>query len=192
MTKYDPQIHHRRSIRLQGYDYTQPGAYFVTVITRQRTCLFGEVVNGEMKLSDLGQIADECWRAIPDHFPFVELGVHVVMPNHVHGIIMIDWDGAQSNLGTIDDGKGAAMLRPNDNPHKINDKPGSLGAIVRSYKSAVSYQINKQFNLSQIWQRNYHEHIIRDADEANRIHLYIEANPAHWDEDDENPLVQRE
>ena len=82
------------------------------------------------------------------------------------------------------------MLRPNDNPHKINVKPGSLGAIVRSYKSAVSYQINKQFNLSQIWQRNYHEHILRSTDGANRIHLYIESNPVQWDQDDENPANQ--
>ena len=84
MNKFDPKIHHRRSIRLQGYNYTRAGAYFVTIVTHQRACLFGDVVNGDMQLSDHGQIADECWRAIPDHFPFVELGVHVVMPNHAH------------------------------------------------------------------------------------------------------------
>ena len=86
------------------------------------------------------------------------------------------------------------MLRPYanvTNDHKINVKPGSLGAIVRSYKSAVSYRINKEHNATGIWQRNYYEHIIRSADEANRIHLYIEANPAQWDDDDENPSNNR-
>jgi len=179
---FDPQKHHRKSIRLQGYDYSQAGAYFVTIVTYQRECLFGQIVNGEMELNDFGKIADECWRAIPDHFPNVELGAHIIMPNHAHGVIVI----------CDVDGRGAAMLRPydgNDNPHKINVKPGSLGAIVRSFKSAVSYRINKEHNATGIWQRNYYEHIIRNADEANRIHLYIESNPARWDDDDENPHV---
>ena len=92
--KFDPQKHHRRSIRLKGYDYSQPGGYFVTIVTYRRDLLFGEIVNGEtpqegsVRLNEYGQIADECWRLIPDHFPYVELGLHVVMPNHLHGIII--------------------------------------------------------------------------------------------------------
>ena len=172
--------HHRRSIRIKGYDYTQVGAYYVTIVTYQRDCLFGDIQNGEAILSDFGKIADECWRAIPEHFPFVELGAYVVMPNHVHGIIVIR-----------DMGRGAALLRPyngNDNPHKINVKPGSLGAMVRSYKSAVSYRINKEHNATGFWQRNYYEHIIRDNQDLQRITDYIEANPSRWNDDDENPL----
>lgn len=177
-SKFDPNKLHRKSIRLLGYDYTQAGAYFVTIVTYQRDCLFGQIVDGEIVLNDFGSIADECWCAIPEHFHNVELGAHIIMPNHAHGVIVIR-----------DDGRGAALLRPYDdnNPHKINVKPGSLGAIVRSFKSAVSYRINKEHNATGIWQRNYHEHIIRNADEANRIHLYIESNPAQWDKDDENP-----
>jgi putative transposase len=194
-SKFDPKIHHRKSIRLQGYDYSQAGAYFVTIVTYQRDCLFGKIENEIMVLNDFGKIADECWRAIPEHFPNVELGVHVIMPNHAHGVIAIHDDESASHLGmTDDDGRGAAMLRPYanaTNDHKINVKPGSLGAIVRSYKSAVSYRINKEHNATGIWQRNYYEHIIRSADEANRIHLYIEANPAQWDRDDENPSNNR-
>lgn len=87
--KLDPQKHHRKSIRLKGYDYSQPGAYFLTLVVYQHDCLFGEIQDANMFLNDLGKIADECWRAIPDHFPFVELGAHVVMPNHVHGVIVI-------------------------------------------------------------------------------------------------------
>jgi len=147
MSKFDPQKHRRRSIRLQGYDYSQVGAYYVTIVTYHRDCLFGEIMNQEMILNDFGKIADECWRAIPDHFSFVELGAYVIMPNHMHGVIIIH-----------DMGRGAAMLRPYDgdgNPHKINVKPGSLGAIVRSFKSAVSYRIHKEHNPTGIWQRNY-------------------------------------
>ena len=187
MTKFDPKIpfdqaqdrHHRKSIRLAGYDYTQAGMYFVTIVTFQRDCLFGEIANGEMQLNEYGKIADECWRAIPDHFPSVELGAHIIMPNHAHGIISI----------TDDAGRGAAMLRSydaNENPHKINVKPGSLGAIVRSYKSAVSYRINKELNATSIWQRNYYEHIIRDDREMDNIWRYIESNPANWEKDKEN------
>jgi putative transposase len=186
-TRFDPKKHHRRSIRLQGYDYSQAGAYFVTIIAYQRECLFGEIVDGELELNDFGKIADECWRAIPEHFPFVELGAYVVMPNHVHGIIVITDVGAHVGAQQC----CAPTRAPTTTDHKINVKPGSLGAIVRSFKSAVSYRINKEHNATGIWQRNYYEHIIHNADEANRIHLYIESNPARWDEDDENPSINR-
>jgi REP element-mobilizing transposase RayT len=86
---YDPQKHHRRSIRLKGYDYTQPGAYYVTLCTEARQCLFGDVVKGEMRLNSLGHIAFTCWQAIPAHFPHVELDAFVVMPNHLYGILVI-------------------------------------------------------------------------------------------------------
>ncbi len=88
-SKFDPQRYHRRSIRLQGYDYTSSGVYFITIVTYQRECLFGEINDGEMTLSKYGKIANECWQSIPEHFPNVELGTHMVMPNHVHGIIVI-------------------------------------------------------------------------------------------------------
>ena len=91
-SKFDPKKHHRKSIRLPEYDYSQAGAYYVTIVTYQRDCLFGEIVNEEMILNDLGKIADECWRAIPEHFPNVELGAYVIMPNHAHGIIVIHND----------------------------------------------------------------------------------------------------
>ena len=152
----------------------------MTIVAWHRDCLFGDVVNREMTLNDFGRIADECWRTIPDHFANVELGSYVIMPNHVHGIIVI-----------TNQRRDAALLRPydyDDNPHKINVKPGSLGAIVRSYKSAVSYRINKEHNATGIWQRNYYEHIIRnDADLQNKTD-YIESNPLLWDDDDENPV----
>ena len=169
---------HRRSIRVHGFDYSQSGGYFVTIVTRQRECLFGEIVNGEMLLSDCGKIAEECWCAIPEHFPNVELGAYVIMPNHMHGIVII-----QDNLNSYVGAQHAAPLQHNVPPH-------SLGAIIRSFKSAVTKQINEINNTSgmSIWQRNYYEHIIRDADDYNRVHLYIESNPLHWQTDEENPV----
>lgn len=182
--KLDPQKHHRKSIRLKGYDYSQPGAYFLTLVVYQHDCLFGEIQDANMFLNDLGKIADECWRAIPDHFPFVELGAHVVMPNHVHGVIVI-----HENAGLAYGSRGAAMLRPYEtrpNENRPNVKTGSWGAIVRSYKSAVSYHIHKQHNATGIWQRNFYEHIIRDEKDLQRITKYIEMNPLRWGKDEEN------
>ena len=179
--KFDPQKHHRKSIRLQGYDYSQAGAYYVTIVTFHRDCLFGEIVNKEMILSNLGKIADECWRAIPDHFPFTEMGAYVVMPNHVHGIIVIRNDESITVGATH-----ASPLRiPNSRPHGAPRR--SLGAIVGSFKSAVTKLIGREHSATGIWQRNYYEHIIRDEKDLQNKSDYIEANPMLWDEDENNP-----
>jgi putative transposase len=195
-SKFDPQKHHRQSIRIKEYDYTLPGAYFVTIVTYQRDCLLGDIQNGTIVLNAFGQIADECWRSIPEHFPSVELGAYAIMPNHVHGIIIISGVGARhaddtrrgASVGArhADNRKGAAVLRPNVT--RPNVKPGSLGAIMRSYKSAVSYRIHKEHNATGIWQRNYYEHIIRNDRDLQHITDYINANPLRWNEDDENPV----
>ncbi len=180
--KYDPQKRHRKSIRLKGYDYSGPGAYFITMVTFQRECLFGEIVNGEMQLSPMGKIADEHWRAIPEHFPHVELGAYVVMPNHVHGIIIIRENGLATNSSPAVGARHASPLPSN------GVKPKSIGAIVGSYKSAVTKRIGRELQAAGIWQRNYYEHIIRSEAEHDRIHRYIETNVANWARDDENPV----
>ena len=87
--KYNPKIHHRRSIRLQNYDYSQAGAYFVTICVQERVCLFGDVVDGAMQVGNIGRIISVCWAEISDHFPTVDLDAFVIMPNHVHGIIVL-------------------------------------------------------------------------------------------------------
>ena len=173
-SKFDPNKHHRRSIRLKGYDYSQAGAYYVTIVTYQRDCLFGDIMNKEMILNDFGKIADECWSAIPEHFPLVELGAYVVMPNHVHGIIVIH------------DGRGTIYRAPTIEQF---GKPtvGSLPTIVRTYKAAVTRRIGREHNATGIWQRNYYEHIIRDEKDMQNKTDYIESNPSLWDKDDNNP-----
>lgn len=177
---YNPDIHHRRSIRLKEYDYTQSGAYFVTIVTYQREHLFGKVVNGVMRLNDWGEIARREWFKTAELRPYVELfeDEFVVMPNHAHGIIWNDGNvravvGAERRSAPT-----TALTQP-------NVTAGSLGAIVRAYKSAVTYAINaaRQTRGMVVWQRNYYEHIVRNDADLNRIRNYIVNNPLKWADD---------
>jgi REP element-mobilizing transposase RayT len=181
--KYDPQKHHRRSIRLKEYDYTQPGAYFITLVTYQRSYLFGKIVNGVIQLSPMGQIADEHWREIPDHFPQAKLGTYVIMPNHVHGIIILKAPGRGTTVSCPD------LERPTTHEQFQRPVAGSIPTIIRSYKASVTYRIQKELNSTGIWQRNYYEHIIRNDQDYNRIHRYIETNASNWDRDDQNLTI---
>mgnify|MGYP000870760424 CR=1 FL=1 len=188
-------LHHRRSIRLKGYDYTQPGTYFITMNTHLREWLFGRIVDGVMRLNALGEIALEEWHKTAELRPYVTLDEFCIMPNHVHGIIMINDDspmggarsaptiaptardiaprtGDQPSLGT-----GAARCAPTVAP-----TAHSLAAIVRAYKSAVTKRINEIDNTPgmPIWQRNYYEHIVRNEADLTRIREYIRNNPLRW------------
>ncbi|MEW5830800.1 MAG: transposase [Chloroflexota bacterium] len=194
--KFNPKIHHRRSIRLKGYDYAQAGSYFVTIVTFQRECLFGDVVDGEMRLNDFGKIVQWEWLELSRRFRYLELGAHMIMPNHLHGVLNFHQTVGATRLGLTDasvinvslpainsDDNDGSPLQPN------GPKPASLGAIIGQFKSRVTKRLWKipSLNGIPIWQRNYYEHIIRNADEMDRIHRYIESNPSRWDEDDENP-----
>ncbi|MGC8719442.1 MAG: transposase [Thermodesulforhabdaceae bacterium] len=181
MTRYDPTCHHRRSIRLKKYDYTQPGAYFITICTHERAHLFGEVVDGHMRLNNAGRIAEQCWRDIPAHFPHVELDAFVIMPNHVHGVLWI-----VDNVGA----RHAVPPPPTDHVEQFGKPlPGSIPTIVRAFKSAVTQRINAWRNTpgAPVWQRNYYEHIIRDEYILNTIRQYIIENPLRWHLDRYNP-----
>jgi REP element-mobilizing transposase RayT len=195
--KFDPQKHpcdraqgrhRRRSIRLKGYDYTQAAAYFITIVTYQRDCLFGNIVNGEMQLSPMGQIAGEHWRLIPEHFPHAELGAYVVMPNHVHGIIIIHENRMATNSSPSVGASQWDAPTQSDAPTPNGPKRGSIVAIIGSYKMSVTRRIQREHNATGIWQRNYYEHIIRNEAEHDRISRYIESNVANWVMDNENPL----
>ena len=165
--RYDPRIHRRRSIRLPEYDYSQPGAYFVTICAHDR----------EMSLQ-AEQVQDavrSAWSGLPNRFPNVTLDEFVVMPNHVHGIIILEGDA--SSDGAASGAEGAASSAP------------TLGAIVRAFKSVSAMEANKALVRSgrPFWQRNYYEHVIRDDDELNAIRQYVRDNPANWDGDPDNP-----
>jgi putative transposase len=170
----------RKSLRLESYDYSQAGAYFVTIVTRQREPLFGEIIAGEMRLNRRCEIAAQCWQEIPEHFPQAELGTFVIMPNHVHGNVVIQ---------DMEVGVGARHVSPLPQPHHPPHgvKPGSLSAIVGSFKSAVSRLIGIELDEAGIWQRGFYYHIIRSEEEWRTLHAYIESNPTRWDEDQENP-----
>lgn len=179
---YDPARHHRRSVRLKGYDYAQAGAYFLTLVTQNRVCLFGHVVNGEMQLNDAGLVAEDCWLAIPDHFPFVELDAFVIMPNHAHGIIVIT-AGADVAVGAND--HSPLRQPPPSQPFRSPSK--TVGSIVRGFKIGVTQWMRANTDVYDVWQRNYYDHIIRDEPSLHRIRQYIVDNPAKWTMDDENP-----
>ena len=174
---HQPERPRRRSIRLPDYDYSQVGAYFVTICTWKWICLFGDIINTEMCLNGLGRVAQERWEDIPKHFSAVEIDAFVVMPNHLHGIIVITGDPLEAT-------QGPPLQYPPSGPPK-----GSVGAIVGSYKSAVSKRINaiRGAKGKPVWQRNYYEQIVLDEDHLNRVRQYIFDNPACWENDPENP-----
>ncbi len=194
---YDPARHHRRSIRLKGYDYTQPGAYFITLCTQNREHLFGTVIEGEMRLNAWGKIAREEWFTTARLRPYVRLDERefVVMPNHVHGIIwIVDDDDDGDNVGgntIVGAQRRCAPTVATTTIQSINVAPGSLGAIVRAFKSAVTQRINAARGTpgAPVWQRNYYERIVRDETALANIRAYILANPLRWTGDRENPAT---
>lgn len=170
----------RRSIRLAEYDYASPGAYFVTIATQKKEPIFGRVVGNEIALNEWGKIAEKCWHEIPNHFSQVSLDQFIVMPNHVHGIVFIDeLDSVHpKNLEGQDNSRVGAQHAAPLRQDKVRVYAGSLGAIVRSFKSAVTKAINelRKPSATPIWQRNYYERVIRDEPDLEQIRSYIAHN----------------
>jgi REP element-mobilizing transposase RayT len=185
-SKFDPKKHHRRSIRLKGFDYTQSGAYYITIVTYQRQHVFGVVVNGVMHLNELGQIAHDEWFKTALLRPYVELfeDEFVVMPNHAHGIIWIEHGDGGDTAALV----GARRRRAPTVEQFGKPIPQSIPTIVRAYKSAVTYAVNalQDQRGAVLWQRNYYEHIIRDEKDLQAKRDYILSNPLNWEDDDEN------
>jgi REP element-mobilizing transposase RayT len=155
---YNPEIHHRHSIRLQGYDYTNAGIYFVTICSYQRQHLFGNINNGEMEINAIGQFVSILWQKIPQYFLNVELDAFILMPDHLHGIIVISESKEKS----------------------------SLANIIQNFKSISSRKINRINKNSgvSIWQRNYYERIVRSEQELKNLREYIKNNPTNWTDRD--------
>jgi REP element-mobilizing transposase RayT len=158
--RYDPDKHHRRSIRLNGYDYQRPGAYFVTICVQGRARLFGNVVEGEMRHNAAGQMVASEWEGLVERFSGIALDAYVVMPDHFHAIIML------ADVPTPDT---------------------QLGDVIGAFKSLTTnryIRAVRDFGWPpfdrQLWQRNYYEHIIRDEADLERIRVYIQSNPARW------------
>ena len=174
--KYDPTIHHRRSIRLKGYDYSQAGLYFVTICVQNREYLFGEIVDEKMILNDIGKIIDNEWRNLKNKYPHIELHEYIAMPNHFHAIVEIITTPVGAGSARPDMETDAILGQANPAPTATT----TLGNIIGYFK----YQTTKLVDLPhKLWQRNYHEHIIRDSNAHARIAEYIENNPTGWKTD---------
>jgi REP element-mobilizing transposase RayT len=194
----DPS-HHRRSIRLKGYDYTQPGAYFVTIVTQGRRHLFGEVTDGRIVLNDAGQMVTDVWMDLPHHYPGVMLDAFVTMPNHIHGIIVLVGAGPcacpNAGNGATTGGCPYVGLLEMGQPQGVAPTLG-LPDVVHRFKTMTTKRyadgvkhLGWQPFPGRLWQRNYYEHVIRTDDALDRIREYIASNPLRWHLDRENPAA---
>jgi REP element-mobilizing transposase RayT len=163
--------HHRKSIRLKGYDYTLPGAYFVTVCTKDRINMFGTIIDGVMMMNNLGNIVQKTWNDLPCHVKNIQLDMFVIMPDHIHGIINI-----------VDSSVGAGS------EPAPTGKCFGLPEIVRQLKTFSARRINQLRNTPQqpVWQRNYYERVLRDNKELDAARKYIFYNPLQWEMDNEH------
>jgi putative transposase len=172
---FDSLRHHRRSIRLEGYDYTQDGAYFVTICVNGRLPLFGEIHDGEMHPNDAGRMLETYWNALPDRFPNIEPDVFIVMPNHIHGIVFL---------------VGAPLvgaLSPDTQPLPLGNLLGAFKSLTtNAYIHGVKTLAWTPFE-TRLWQRNYFERVIRSDQELDDTRAYIQGNPLCWPLDEENP-----
>ncbi len=182
--QYDPDIHHRRSIRLPLFDYSAPGAYFVTLCTHRKEFLFGIVAEGQMTQNECGEIVSLYWNYLPKRFARLEVDSFIVMPNHVHGIIGI--------TGAVDEPPGVGAIH--ESPLRAQRRKMLLSKIIGYFKMNTSKRINEIRGTPErpVWQRNYYEHIIRNDDELCKIRGYMATNPLRWAQDRENPMAERD
>ena len=185
---YNPAKHNRQSIRLKGYDYAQSGLYFITICCHNRACIFGHIENGIMIMNQYGKIAHNHWKNTIEIRNNIELHEFVVMPNHIHGIIQISRRGVSHTPHVYNEMGLTDNIPTNDyhssSLHGVCDTPlrspsQTIGAIIRGYKSSVTKQLKLMGYNDTIWQRNYHEHIIRNAQSYIHISNYITNNPAN-------------
>lgn len=191
MGRYDPINHHRRSIRLKGYDYSQPGAYFVTLLCKERVHYFGEVQNEKMIMNEAGHIVERCWLDLPNHAPDIILGAHAVMPNHFHGILIIadgkkDGESVDETAARAIAAGAIAVGAIHESPQLPADIKTRRRMLLPKLMGRMKMRSAKQINLlngtpgRHVWQRNYYEHIIRDNLEYQKITTYIRNNPKNW------------
>ena len=175
---YDLALPQRRSLRLQGYDYAKAGAYFVTVVTEGRLCLFGEVAGGEVRLNEAGRLVADTWRWLETRYPFVVLDEYVVMPNHFHGLLALTEEG---------EGAGDSRIAPTG---EAGAGRKDLGGLIGAFKTVAAKRVNVARGAPgrRLWQRNFYERVVRSEEDMDRIRAYIRDNPLGWELDDENPL----
>ncbi len=192
---YNPKIHHRKSIRLKEYDYTNPNWYYITICTHNKEHLFGRIVNNKIQLNEYGIIVNEEWLKTKEIRKNIDLDYYIIMPNHIHGIIIIEyneegatrWVAPNNDLIIPIDAKANGAIKKGASQRLTPTiQSNSLGSIIGQFKSVCTKRINKidVMNTKPIWQRNYYEHIIRNDDDLYRIRKYIELNPLKWQLDE--------
>lgn len=191
---FNPDIHHRRTLRLRDHDYSGGGAYFVTICTHERERLFGDVIEGEMRCNGAGLVVQEEWRLTAALREYVVLDEFIVMPNHFHAVLAIDdrrVPARRAPGNDVDIGLGTARRAPTLESFAA-PVVGSLATVIRSFKSAVTKRIIhlRDNPGAPVWQRNYYERVIRDERELNSIRQYIDDNPAKWEQDENHPDKQ--
>ena len=179
---YDPARHHRRSIRLPGYDYARSGRYLVTICTQNRTCLFGHVIDDQMRLNPSGRTIHTTWDELPNQYPGIRNDAFVVMPNHIHAILVL--------TPAHPVGADPRVCPPLTNA----TRPLSLPEVIQRFKTLTTKRYIEGVErhgwpafTGRLWQRNYHEHIIRTERSLHRLRQYVANNPAQWPRDKENP-----
>jgi putative transposase len=191
MPGYDADRHHRRSIRLPGYDYSRAGAYFITVCTHERECVLGEVSGDEVVLTPAGAAVQQVWQSLPQRFPGLTLDAFVVMPNHIHGVLTTRSRArtAHEHQPPMPDAT-SRCLQPAGAASGAHNAP-TLGQVLRAFKSVSAIQANAALNRSgrPLWQRNYHDEVIRTDAALAHIRQYIAENPRRWAEDPDNPAT---
>jgi putative transposase len=181
-------IHYRKSIRLKEYDYSYPGEYFVTICTKGKECMYGSIANGKMDLNEKGRIVDRCWKGIPEHFPYVDLDEYAIMPNHFHGIIIINENNCCSSRGEVT----SPLHKPTlgnivDASSPLRKR--TLGNIVAYFKYQSTKMINELQSTAgvKVWQRNYYDRIVRNEKELQNMQDYIVNNVISWAFEKEHP-----
>ena len=181
----------RRSTRLRDYDYSQTGGYFVTICVQDQICLLGKIIDGRMQLNEVGKIVVECWNRIPQHFPSAELDTCVVMPNHIHGVILLGTGGAKCPCPPTHSQPNRTVEVPSPvSPKRVSEIASpTLGQVVAYFKYQSTKSINQYRDMpgTHIWQRNYYDHILRDDTDLHRIRQYITDNPMQWELDRFHP-----
>ncbi len=190
-----PPPKRRIALRLPEYDYSQPGAYFVTLVTYKRAHLFGDISAGDMRLNRFGEIVHSTWLDLPRHYPHVELDAFVIMPNHVHAVLMLQDHGGRGVSLQAKNGVQTSNLSGHSTLQDITKThPGGPGKvshalpeIIRAFKSfsAVKINILRRAKGQPVWQRNYYDHVIRNQDDLEQIRKYVEGNPLLWEQDPE-------
>ena len=190
LRKYNPEIHHRQSIRLKSYDYSGNGAYFVTICVQDKQELFGKIDDGVMHLNRYGEIAQQVWLSLPTRFAGTDLDYFVIMPNHIHGIIVRTEEiGNIYNKNDVKAQQDAFAMKSTLQIYATAPQRWQkLGEMIRTFKAATSRLIHKEGCEEFAWQRNYYESIVRNDEQLNSIRTYIASNPQTWHKDTLNPI----